>query len=90
MFNDLINLLELLEIPLVDRAYTWSNKRENPTLVRLDRCFVNLAWDTAFPNTGLSSLTRYASDHAPCYSQPGLTKLSPAGFRGSKKPRHGL
>jgi len=38
-FNDLINSLCLIEIPLSDRAYTWSNKREEPTLVRLDRCF---------------------------------------------------
>jgi len=40
-FNELINTLGLIEIPLVDRAYTWSNRRDDPTLVRLDRCFVN-------------------------------------------------
>lgn len=62
-FNDLINILALLEIPLVDRAYTWSNKRETPTLVRLDRCLVNLDWDLMLPNTCLSSLTRFVSDH---------------------------
>jgi len=39
-FNELINTLCLIEIPLTDRAYTWSNKRDEPTLVRLDRCFV--------------------------------------------------
>lgn len=65
LFNDTINSLEIVEIPLVDRAYTWSNKRDVPTLVRLDRVFVNLMWDAAFPNTALSSLTRYASDHVP-------------------------
>ena len=63
-FNDLIISLALIEIPLVDRAFTWSNRRENPTLARLDRCFVNLNWDESFPNTALS-LTRFASDHVP-------------------------
>ena len=56
-FNDLINSLALIEIPLVDCAYTWSNRRENPTLVHLERCFVNLVWDESFPNTALSFLT---------------------------------
>jgi len=40
-FNELINALGRIEIPLVDRAYTWSSRRDEPTLVRLDRCFVN-------------------------------------------------
>jgi len=64
-FNDLISSISLIEIPLVDRAYTWSNCRDNPTLVRLDRCFINLDWDACFPNTALSSLTHFASDHVP-------------------------
>jgi len=62
-FNDLINAHGLIEIPLTDRAYTWTSRREDPTLVRLDRCFINLDWDSVFPNTSLRSLTRYASDH---------------------------
>lgn len=65
MFNDAINRLELVEIPLLKCAFTWSNKRVNPTLVQLDRCFVNLLWDGMFPNTCLHSLTRFASDHVP-------------------------
>ncbi|XP_072150873.1 uncharacterized protein [Setaria viridis] len=65
MFNDMINSLALIEIPLVDRAYTWSNKHDNPTLVRLDWCFVNVQWDSTFPNTSLTSLTRFAYDHVP-------------------------
>jgi len=66
-FNDLINSLCLIEIPLSDRAYTWSNKREETTLVRLDRCFVNVEWDDIFPKTLLSSLTCFCSDHVPLF-----------------------
>jgi hypothetical protein len=65
LFNNTINRLALVEIHLVDRAYTWSNNRADPTLVRLDRCFVNILWESIFPNTALSSLTRAVSDHVP-------------------------
>lgn len=65
MFNTTISNLQLIELPLLDRAYTWSNNRLNPTLERIDRAFFNLAWDEQFPNTTLSSLTRFSSDHVP-------------------------
>lgn len=63
MFNDTINDLGFIEIPLRDRAYTWSNKRERPTLVHLDRVFVNMAWSALFPSILLSSLMSIVSDH---------------------------
>lgn len=68
LFNDTINLLGLIEIPLLDRSYTWSNKREHPTLVHLDWCFVNVHWENSFPNTSLASLTRFTSDHVPLFA----------------------
>lgn len=64
-FNDYINDLCLIEIPLLDRSFTWSNKCSTPTLERLDRVFINLTWDEKLPNTILSSLTRTTSDHVP-------------------------
>lgn len=64
-FNDCINDLCLVEVPLLDRSFTWSNKRSNPTLECLDQVFINLTWDEKLPNTVLSSLTRTTSDHVP-------------------------
>lgn len=64
-FNDVLNKLGVIEIPLRDRAYTWSSRREHPTLVRLDCVFINLDWGDMFPNTTLSSFTRFTSDHVP-------------------------
>jgi hypothetical protein len=64
-FNDTINDLSLIELPLVDRQFTWSNRRASPTLERIDRAFINLAWDAVLPNSILSSLTRTTSDHVP-------------------------
>lgn len=64
-FNDCINDLCLLEILLLDRNFTWSNKRSSPTLERLDRVFINLCWDELLPGTVLCSLTRTTSTTFP-------------------------
>jgi hypothetical protein len=37
----------------------------NQCVERLDRVFINLAWDEILPSTILSSLTRTTSDHVP-------------------------
>ena len=64
-FNDVINSLCLMEIPLLDRSFTWSNLQSSPTLVRLDRVFVNTDWTFALPDSTLSSEVRPVSDHFP-------------------------
>jgi endonuclease/exonuclease/phosphatase family metal-dependent hydrolase len=65
LFKDSINNLALIELPLPDRLYTWSNGREVPTLIRLDRMFINHAWNARFPSSCLASLARDTSDHVP-------------------------
>lgn len=64
-FNNLINDLALHEFPLLNRLYTWSNKREIPTLARLDSAFFNNAFATTFPNSSLCSRAGNTSDHIP-------------------------
>jgi hypothetical protein len=64
-FNSAIQNLALLELPLLDRSYTWSNQRVCPVLARLDRAFFNVALDAVAPNTTLTSLPNATSDHAP-------------------------
>lgn len=36
-FRSLVNSLGLIDLPLQGRKYTWSNDRDDPTFVRLDR-----------------------------------------------------
>jgi hypothetical protein len=36
-FRRLVNDLDLKDIPLLGKRYTWSNGRVNPTLVKLDK-----------------------------------------------------
>jgi hypothetical protein len=62
-FNDAIRQLNLYEIDLSDRLYTWSNKQPNPILARLDRAFSNNDLNLTFLLTNLSSLPRPTSNH---------------------------
>ena len=64
-FNTCINSLALLELPLLDRLYTWSNKRATPTLARLDRAFLDTDFSCLFPDSTLTSRVRSTSDHVP-------------------------
>lgn len=49
-FRRLIDDLELKEVELLGRRFTWSNERASPTLVRLDRVFYIMQWETMFPD----------------------------------------
>jgi hypothetical protein len=64
-FCRFINEVELQKIPLIGRKFTWSNERESPTLVRLDRVFATNDWDQLFSDYILQSLTSTISDHCP-------------------------
>ncbi|PNT72182.1 hypothetical protein BRADI_2g40912v3, partial [Brachypodium distachyon] len=64
-FSATINSLQLQELPLLGRAFTWSNQQEVPTLVRLDRALVNLSWSSTFPDSTTSFIPRSTSDHVP-------------------------
>lgn len=64
-FRQFINDVELHELHLRGRLYTWSNERDNPTLERQDRVFATEEWVHAFPNHDLAALSTECSDHAP-------------------------
>jgi endonuclease/exonuclease/phosphatase family metal-dependent hydrolase len=49
-FRRLVNDLDLKEIPLLGRKYTWSNEREAPTLIRLDRVLCTTDWEALYPD----------------------------------------
>jgi hypothetical protein len=66
-FRRTLDDCELMELTLHNRRCTWSNERENPTLVRLDRVFCNSDWEISFPNFALSALSTGASDHCPLF-----------------------
>jgi len=64
-FRRLIKELELQELELLGRRFTWSNERDSPTLVRLDRVLCSSSWEQLFPESLLQSTAAGISDHCP-------------------------
>ena len=54
-FRRFVNDLELKEIPLLGRRYTWSNGRDSPTLVKLDRVLCTNDWEEIYVDNVLQS-----------------------------------
>lgn len=61
----MIDDLQLAELHLSGRRFTWSNGRDRPTLERLDRAFASIEWIEQYPNSLLRCLSSDSSDHAP-------------------------
>lgn len=68
-FRRFINELELREMYLHGRKYTWTNEQQNATKVKLDRVLFNDPWMLAYPCCILAALATDLSDHCPCYFQ---------------------
>jgi exonuclease III len=64
-FRQVLNELELKGANLLGWRYTWSNGRDQPTLVRLDRWFCSIDWDERYPEASLCALSSSLSDHCP-------------------------
>jgi hypothetical protein len=64
-FRRFLNDCELKEIYLHGRRYTWSNERDTPTLVRLDRVFTKVDWEEMFGSCMLRCLATVVADHFP-------------------------
>jgi hypothetical protein len=72
LFNETINQLSLIELPLMDRAFTWSNNRQNPTLQKL----IELSSTSTGPNR---------SPTPPCHPKPAS---SPTTFPSLLPSQH--
>lgn len=79
-FRGTVAALALQDLHLHGRTFTWSNERENPTLVRLDRVLVSMDWDDMFPSSHLQALGTDASDHCPLLLQTNLGAMTKARF----------
>lgn len=64
-FRRALDDLQLDELQLSGRWYTWSNHKDNPTLERLDRAFASVGWMEQYANHHLRCLSSDAPDHAP-------------------------
>ncbi|KAJ1296036.1 hypothetical protein BS78_01G268200 [Paspalum vaginatum] len=66
IFNDAINSLGLIELPIQGRTYSWSNMQANPLLEQLDWFFSSVNWTVSFPNTTVIALAKNHINHLPC------------------------
>ncbi|BAS88086.1 Os04g0204200, partial [Oryza sativa Japonica Group] len=71
LFNEVINSLNLREIDLSGRQFTWANNLENPTYEKLDRVLMNTEWEQKFPLVTCQALPHAISDHSPIILRSG-------------------
>lgn len=57
--------MELKDVILHGRRFTWSNNRQCPTLEKLDRILVSVDWEEQFPDCFLQALSTDILDHYP-------------------------
>jgi len=63
LFNAIIKTLNLRELELTGKKYTWANYVEVLTYKKLDRILVTTDWKQKFPLASVQALTREISDH---------------------------
>jgi hypothetical protein len=63
--------LNLKEISLSGRQFTWASRRAIPTYEKLDRVLASVEWEQKFPLVTVRALTRAGSDHTPLLIDSG-------------------
>jgi len=66
LFNEAISALGIVELTLMGRKFTWTNKQASPLLERLDWFFTSNSWTTTYLGTVVTSMVMETSDHVPC------------------------
>lgn len=63
--NEVIQHLQLMDLPIMDRKYIWSSIWESPSLAKLDRTFVSPDWESQYPLASVQVCHRLTSDRIP-------------------------
>jgi hypothetical protein len=61
IFNAIIESLDLKEIALTCRQFTWAIRRAVPTYEKLDRILASVEWEQKYPLVTVRALTRLRS-----------------------------
>lgn len=65
LFNACIDTLNLRELVLSGRKFTWASSAEISTFEKLDRILISTEWEIKYPLTTVEDLSREVSDHTP-------------------------
>ena len=60
---NIISELELVDSPLLGKKFTWSNKRDSPSMKKLDKFLFSTGWKNQFPLSLQKALSSQLSDH---------------------------
>jgi hypothetical protein len=80
-FKRVIDHLEIKEIKLVGKKYTWSNNHTTPTMSRIDRALCTTAWKSIYGTSILKALSSSTPDHCPILMVPLVTSRFNPKFR---------
>jgi hypothetical protein len=80
-FRRTLNYLEVKEIELVGRRFTWSNNQVSPTLTRIDHAFCSSTWEEVYANPILNPVSSSTSDHCPLILMPLFVPSSKPKFK---------
>lgn len=69
-FRRALNHMEVKEILLLNRRFTWSNDQNLPTMTRIDRAFCTVACEEIYSEAVIQTLSTSTSDHCPLLLQP--------------------
>ncbi|XP_055960992.1 uncharacterized protein LOC130015249 [Mercurialis annua] len=76
---DFVNNLELLDLHLQGRYFTWQNSISKS---RIDRCMISADMGMSWPDMTLTALPRGLSDHVPiCFKSAKIFDWGPKPFR---------
>ncbi|RVW85327.1 putative ribonuclease H protein [Vitis vinifera] len=80
-FAQVMDDLELVDLPLQGGSFTWSGGLYNQAWARLDRFLVSPRWLDQFSNVTQKRLSRPISDHFPITIEGGGKRRGPSPFR---------
>jgi hypothetical protein len=76
LFNAVIDSLDLREVAMTGRQFTWANSLPDPTYEKLDRVLMDTEWEDKYPMVSVRALERIEklSDHASILLTTGTPK----------------
>ena len=79
-FNCFVDRMELLDLPMQGRKFTWCNKEGGERWSRIDRFLIDAAWLEVF-NFKVWGLPKMVSDHYPIILREDLRNWGPKPFK---------
>lgn len=81
LFNAVIDSLDLRELELTGRKFTWANSSSKSTFEKLDRILMSTEWEQKYPLSTARALSRELSDHTPLLLDTGVNSLKQPLFK---------